>query len=123
MKKDYIYITYYQVMAFLHKYEDMKKEDPSFNDEIVNEFADAAIEKASNIYLALLPEIIVKLIPHANKYKMSKSLFVYLTNLTGIDVFDVEIQKMAKQRANELVESAIQDLKEKTNSYQKSINR
>ena len=86
MEKDYVYLTYHQVMVLLYRIEELKKGSPYFNDEIANSFVNLALTKAKEI--ALSSSIKLKLIPNANKTKLSKSLLNYMINLTGTDIFD-----------------------------------
>ena len=87
---DYYYLDYIQVMIFMHKLDELKKSNPKFNDPISSSFENYVIERTGQI-VTTYPQIELKIFPNSNKYKISKSMFLYLTNLTGIDVFDKTI--------------------------------
>ena len=92
MKENDIYLTQHQVYAFMHKIGEIRKNDPSFNNEIARDFEEYVIGRAAKI-ATTYPQIKLKLIPNANKFKISKKLFDYLTKLTSVDVYDKETMK------------------------------
>lgn len=79
-------------MSFMYRLDEMQKENPSFNDEIATSFSDYVIKRASEI-VTTFPQIKLKIVPGASKYKVAKSVVEYLTNLTGIDVLDKDTLK------------------------------
>lgn len=87
MKEEYINLTYYQVMAFLLKINEFKENNPYFNDSFANSFSHYVLIRTFEI-ATKTPAIQLKLFPNLKKYKISKSLYNYLTNLTSINVFD-----------------------------------
>lgn len=89
MDKNFLYLTYYQVMSFMYRIDEMQKENPCFNDGIAASFSDYVINRAGEIVMTY-PQIKLKIMPNADKYKVSKSMVTYLTRLTGIDVLDKE---------------------------------
>ena len=89
MENDFLYLTYYQVMTFMIRLSEMKKENPYFHDEIAEAFNNFAINRSKEI--ALTSQLKLNIMPNAKKYKVSKSMVKYLKNLTGIDVFDEKI--------------------------------
>ena len=64
----------------------MKNENPYFHDEIASSFNAFVLNRSKEI--ASTSPLKLKLMPSANKYKVSKSMVKYLKNLTGIDVFE-----------------------------------
>lgn len=89
MKEEFVYLTYYQAMAFLLKINEFKENNPYFNDNFANSYSHYVLMRTFEI-ATTTPEIQLKLFPNSKKYKISKSLFTYLTNLTSINVFDKE---------------------------------
>lgn len=89
MENDFFYLSYYQVMTFMIRLDEMKNENPYFHDEIVSSFNNFVINRSKE--LAGTSQLKLKIIPNANKFKVSKSMVRYLKNLTGIDVFDEKI--------------------------------
>ena len=85
--KDFYYLDYIQVMIFMYKIDELRKLNPYFNDPISSSFEKYVVERAGQI-VTTYPQIKLKIFPNSNKYRISKSMFSYLANLTGIDVFD-----------------------------------
>ena len=73
-------------MMFMIRLSEMKKENPYFRDNISSSFNDYVINRCAEI--ACTSQIKLKIMPNANKFKVSKSMVKYLKNLTGVDVFD-----------------------------------
>ena len=73
-------------MMFMIRLSEMRKENPYFHDNIASSFNDFAINRCAEI--ALTSQIKLKIMPNANKFKVSKSMVKYLKNLTGVDIFD-----------------------------------
>ena len=69
---------------------EMKKDNPYFYDQISASFSNFVISRSEEI-ATTYPSFKLKIIPNANKFKVSKSMVEYLKSLTGIDVFDEEI--------------------------------
>lgn len=88
MKRKFIYLTYYQVMAFLIEGEQIKQENQFFDDEIFSMFGNYACYRTYQA--SFIPENIRRKIPI---YKISMRLFDYLERLTSIDVFDKEFMR------------------------------
>ena len=86
MENEFFYLTYYQVMIFMIRIREMKNENPYFHDEIASSFNNFVINRSKEI--AETSPFKLKIMPNANKYKVSKSMVKYLKNLTGIDVLD-----------------------------------
>lgn len=91
MEKDYIYLTYYQMMAFVEKIEQMKLQNQFFNDEFASMFENQFLNMSYQN--ALIPNIIKKIIPNAGKFKISISLFNYLERLTNVNVNDKKFMR------------------------------
>lgn len=89
MDNNFLYLTYYQVMSFMYRLDEMQKENPDFNDGFAKSFSEYVINRACEIAMTY-PQIKFKIVPGSNKYKVAKSMVEYLTNLTGINVFDKE---------------------------------
>ena len=89
---DDVILTYIQMRIFLMRIDEIRKANPYFNDPIVLSFETSAINTTAEIALHNLP-IKFKIFERPYKYEISRSLFNYLTNLTGIDVFDKETIK------------------------------
>ncbi len=86
MENDFLYLTYYQVMTFMIRIREMENENPYFHDEIVSAFNNNIISRSEEI--ARSSSFKLKLIPNANKFKVSQGMVKYLKNLTDVDVFD-----------------------------------
>lgn len=84
MKSDLVYLSYYQVMIFMHRIDEMRKESDTFEDEIASMFEKYVIKRAGEIVL-FYPQFLLKLIPYANKYCLSKENFEYLCKLTNVN--------------------------------------
>ncbi len=95
MENGYVYLTYYQTMIFLHRLEEMKKANQYFSDAIAEEFENYTIARAKEI-LFTHPQIKLKLVPKANKYVISESMFNYLSRLTEVNPLDKEVMKAYK---------------------------
>ncbi len=91
MEKDYIYLTYYQMMAFVEEIEQMKLQNQFFNDEFVSMFENQFLNMSSQ--KVLIPNTIKKIIPNASKFKISISLFNYLERLTNVNVNDKQFMR------------------------------
>jgi len=90
MNQNYVYLTYYQAMAFMFRIDEIRKNNQYFNDHIAMEYENYVVKRTGEI-ITTYPQIKLKAFPNANKYKISKSLFNYLTKLTEIDVYNKEI--------------------------------
>ena len=109
--QEYVYLTYYQAMSFLLEIEEMKNNNPHFNDNLANTFYDYVLQRTYEI-ATTTSFVKAKLFPNSTKYKISKSLFNYLTNITEINVFDEQtltdyiilINELENEVANELIE-------------------
>ena len=111
MKENFIYLTYYQAMAFMFRINEIRDNNPYFNDGIANSYEEYVIKRAGEI-VTTYPQIKLKLFPNANKYKISKSLFDYLTRLTSIDVNDKEIIKKYEIMIKELENASFEKVKQ-----------
>ena len=109
MKDNFVYLDYNQVMSFMFELNELRKDNPYFNDKIVESFEDYVLIRANEIAITY-PQIKLKIFPNANKYKISKSLFEYLTRLTSIDVFDKETMKKYNRILEEERQKAIEKL-------------
>ena len=89
MENDFFYLSYYQVMTIMIRLSEMRKENPYFHGEIVSSFNNLVINRSKEI--AGTSQLKLKIIPNANKFKISKSMVKYLKNLTDMDVFDEKI--------------------------------
>ncbi len=87
MKEEFVYLTYYQSMAFMLKINEIKNDKQYFDDNITDSFASYVLERTYEIAMNNNP-IKLKFFPNSCKYKISKSLYNYLSNITSIDVFD-----------------------------------
>ena len=123
MEQNFIYLTYYQAMAFMFGIDEIRKNNPYFNDNIAKSYEEYVVERAGEI-VTTYPQIKLKISPNASKYKISKSLFDYLTRLTSIDVYDKEtIEKytiMTKALEKTTFESTKENL-EKTGIYNEKV--
>lgn len=92
MKKNYIYLTFYQVMAFVLEGEQIQQQNQFFDDEIFSMFANYVCYRTYQT--SFIPKNIKNKIP---VYKISISLFEYLEKLTSINVFDKKVMKEYKK--------------------------
>lgn len=95
METNYIYLTYLQVMVFIHRLEEVKKENQYFSDGISQEFENYVLKRTQEM-LFTHPQIKLKIVPNANKFKISESRFNYLVRLTGVNPLDREVLKEYK---------------------------
>lgn len=91
MEKGKVYLSYYQVMLFMYRIDEFRKENPNFNDGIAASFEDYMIFRAGEIDSQR--PIILKIFPDTGKYILSESMFKYLLALTGVDPFDEPTMK------------------------------
>ena len=105
MENNFFYLSYYQVMTFMIRLDEMKNENPYFHDEIVSSFNNFVMNRC--IEISDTSQLKLKIIPNANKFKVSKSMVKYLKNLTGIDVFDEKILDKYIPLIKNLEETAI----------------
>lgn len=92
MKENFIYLTYYQAMAFMYEINKLKENNPYFKDGISSSYEEYVIKRTTEI-TTTYPQIKLKILPNADKYKISDSMFGYLTRLTKIDVLDENVIK------------------------------
>ena len=114
----YYYLTHWQMLTLMHKIEEIKKNNPYFQDTITDEFVKICFEEAKRI--ARTPTIKLKLNPKSNKIKISESMLKYITALTEIDVFDKksmkEILPQVKQELNKASDEIWEEYERKNNS-------
>ena len=85
---DLIYLNQNQVLLLLHGIQLIRDKNPYFNDAISIQFEKYCLERSSEI--AKSSSIKLLLVPHANEFKRSKSLFDYLTRLTLVDAYNID---------------------------------
>lgn len=88
MKKEEKQLTYYQIMIFIYKIEEIKKQQSEFNDKIISEFENDVLKRTYEILK--LSQIKLKLKPSLGKYPIPIDLFNYLKQITGINPLDKE---------------------------------
>ena len=107
MKKEEIQLTYYQIMIFIYKIEEIKKQQPEFSDEKILKFEDNALKRAQEILK--LSQIKLKLKPSLGRYPISVDLFNYLEQITGLNPLDKETYDnyvpIIKELENQLLEN------------------
>ena len=111
MSESFVYLTYYQAMAFMIRIDEMKKNNTHFSDEII-EFYEEYVVKRTGEIVTTYPQIRLIVFPNASKYKISKSLFDYLTRITSIDVCDKETIKKYKMLTKEFEKTTFERIKE-----------
>lgn len=84
MRSDQVYLSYYQAMVFMFRIDEIRKESDNFNDEIAIYFENYVIERLGEIVL-FYPQFLLKIIPHANKFCISRKNFDYLCELTNVN--------------------------------------
>lgn len=108
MDGDFIYLTYYQAMAFLIGIDELRKANPEFNDEIAKSYEDYVLKRAGEI-VTTYPQVKLKIFPKASKYKITEGLFDYLTNLTSIDVYDKDTLSNCMIKLQEIEAKSYED--------------
>ena len=103
----FYYLTHWQMLMLSHKIEEIKKNNPYFQDTIVDDFLNTCMEEAGRI--AKTPTILLKLNPRSNKIKISESMFKYITALTEINVFDKNYMKENLPAVQEEIEKQAQE--------------
>lgn len=124
MEESLIYLTYYQVMAFLFEIDKIRKSNPCFNDDIAKSYEEYVVKRTAEI-MTTYPQIKLKIFPNASKYVISKKIFDYLTRLTSIDVYDKETIEKYTIMTKELEEYSFNNAKEhleKSRHYKRKIN-
>lgn len=100
---DTIFLTYYQCATLLYKIEELEKANPELDDHLINIFKqDILIRKAEMTYADAIFDT------KYDKYPISKAMFNYLVNFTGINPFDKE----TKEHYRNLID--VRDATEKT---------
>ncbi len=87
-EKNFIYLKFYQIRAFVEEIQEIRNQNQFFNDEVVSMFEDYVINRTYQT--SFIPKNIRGKIP---VYKISISLFEYLEKLTSINAFDKEFMK------------------------------
>ena len=111
MKEDFIYLTYEEAIGIMIGIDALKNDNPYFKDEIATSYTNYIIAKTlENIKEEMEAKgLIKKLISKKNKYKISSSLFNYLTRLIGFNVknktdldklLDIAAIEMEKDKEN-----------------------
>lgn len=110
MKKETINLNFYQVMTYIHEIDCLKRENNNFKDDLVKEFEKNILEQISSNIVSYynVPDFIVQ---NARIYKVTTSMYNYLTNLTGVDVCDEAIVKHYKKYIKTLVEFELEKSK------------
>ena len=103
---DLIYLNQNQVLLLLHGIQLIRDKNPYFNDAISIQFEKYCLERSSEI--AKSSSIKLLLVPHAKEFKISKSLFDYLTRLTLVDVYNKD---EVYEKVKSFNERAIKELK------------
>ena len=71
-------------------------DDPSFNDVIVNEFntyvRGELIDVEANLGSLYSAQKVVPMIPEVKQFQISKNMYEYLSNLTGINPLGIKNQ-------------------------------
>lgn len=88
------YLNYIQTMALILKISEIKKNDASFNDEIVMDFENYCLNKHKEILLTQMDHKLFKIID--DRYEIPKNVLEHLTNLTGVNVFDKSVMRKYK---------------------------
>ena len=111
MKEDFIYLTYEEAIGIMIGIDALKNDNPYFKDEIATSYTNYIIAKTlENIKEEMEAKgLIKKLISKKSKYKISSSLFNYLTRLIGFNVknktdldklLDIADREMEKDKEN-----------------------
>ena len=122
MKKsdDFIYLNKDQVLYLLNVIQSFKDERPYFNDGIVDQFENYCIERCCEIIGS--SRIKLHLVPHAKDFKISRSLFNYLINLTSANVNNKDEILKAKKEVEEKAEEDVKKLYLCKNNFTSKIN-
>lgn len=105
MKDNNVYLSYYQAMVFMLRIDEMKKQDNDFDNEIAMWYEKYVLERTQEIVL-FYPQFLLKLIPNATKFALSKYNFDYLCNLTNVNPLDRETLKTYKPLIKQAEENA-----------------
>ena len=116
--KDYVYLSYYQVMSIMYLLREIQEENPEFNNDAIESFTQYVIERTSEIE-SIYPTILRKIVSKADKYKIEKDLYYYLSAVTGIDVQDRKTLKEYTKLVKEFEENLIQENVEQAKFLQK----
>lgn len=112
MKNDLVYLSYYQAMVFMWRIDEIRKESNTFDDELAIMFEEYVIKRAGEIVL-YYPQFLLKLIPHANKYCLSKGNFEYLCKLTSVNPLNKQDFNMYLPKIKKLEEEVSHNFESK----------
>ena len=90
MKENLVYLNYYQVMSLALAIDEIRKNDPYFSDNTVENFESIVLNRT--IKLSYLP-IQIKICPN---YVFLRSMIDYLVKFTEVDIFDKKVLKKHK---------------------------
>lgn len=112
MKSNQVYLSYYQAMVFMFRIDEMRKECDNFDNETLTMFEEYVIKRSGEIVL-FYPQFLLKLIPHANKYCLSKENFEYLCELTNVNPLNKQIFNDYLPKIKQLEEEVSHDFDRK----------
>ena len=103
--EEYYNLTYIQIITLMHKLDEIKKTNPYFNDPISNSFEKNMVEMIAEFEIQSVKYKMPK--ASKRKYKVSKSMVDYITNITDIDIFDKKSKKENAKRVKKLEKKII----------------
>lgn len=105
MKSDKIYLNYYQAMIFMYRIDEIRKRDVDFDDTLALNFEKYILDATKEMVLCY-PQILLKIIPHANQFCLDRNNFNYLYHLTGVNPLDKKTFKEYLPKIKQLEEEA-----------------
>ena len=111
MENDFIYLDQNQALCLMHGITLLRKSNPYFDDPIAEEYENYCLERVKEIANTYFKFAKIKLLlPHGKDFKISKSLFIYLTNLTGMNIYDKELVDATAKVIEKEAEEAFKNL-------------
>lgn len=121
LNKDFIDLSYYQVMSLMYVIDKFKKDDNKFCDGISKQFESYVIKRTEVISRYSLIK------RSSSKYTISMSMLRYLTNLTGIDVLDKTTLKkytlLVKEFERDLMNRTMAQLDSLVDKYKQKVKK
>ncbi len=115
-EKDFYYLDYVQVMIYMHKIRDIRNNNEFFHDGISQTFENYVVKRTGEIALS---SSLSKKLPNADKYKVSKSMIKYLTNLTGVNVLDEKVVEEYTPLIKAYEENLLKQIRENNSTHSK----
>jgi len=95
-EQNFVKLNYYQIMIFLYKIGKLKEENIQIDDEIVSIFSKNSLKEIEENIITYNGFLSPKILKKLKIYKISKTTYDYLVNLTSINSFNSKDYKFYK---------------------------